>query len=225
MIDLLTCLWLFNTTLPAQSTLTAQAPQAELAAPADTTNGFTVNLTVELKKFEGEKSFLDIPEVLRVRLRQHDPLDRKRQNYPAFKMPDGSVPVLEATLALHSTEHPNWKEMTIGIPLTLLKKPTGKHEVVVNFSGVRWTLYADGVLLDNDFPFGYPQWAGQGTWKMDPEYVEQAYIPLTTLNRSDVRPVQGTKLSQSLLGNPKLCSELTDLFTKFNARVLAHSWP
>ena len=34
----------------------------------------------------------------------------------------------------------------------------GEHEVVVHFSGVRWTMYVDGELLDNDFPFGYPQW-------------------------------------------------------------------
>jgi hypothetical protein len=176
MIDLLTFLWLFNASQPAQSTLTAQAPQAELSAPANPTNGFTVKLTVDLKEFDGEKSILDIPDVLRVRLRQHDPLDRKRQNYPAFKMPDGSVPVLEATLALHSTEHPDWKEMTVGIPLALLQKPLGKHELVLNFSGVRWTLYADGVLLDNDFPFGYPQWPARGSWRLDPEYVKQAAL-------------------------------------------------
>ena len=70
MIDLLTFLWFFNTSQPAQSTLTARAPQTEFATPAETTNGFTVKFTVDLKKFEGEKSLLDIPEVLRVRLRQ-----------------------------------------------------------------------------------------------------------------------------------------------------------
>ena len=181
MIELLTTLWLFQTAQSAQSTLTAQAPQAAFAAPANTTNGFTVNLTVDLKKFDGEKSILEIPEVLRVRLRQHDPLDRKRQNYPAFKMPDGSVPVLEATLCFHSTEHPDWKDMTIGIPLALLKKPEGEHEIVLNFSGVRWTMYVDGELLDNDFPFGYPQWPARDSWKLDPEYVKQAALHLPAI--------------------------------------------
>jgi hypothetical protein len=176
MIDLLTLLWFFNTSQPAQSTLTAQAQQGEFAAPADPTNGFTLKLMVNLQKFDAEKSILDIPEVLSVHLRQHDPLDRKRQNYPAFKMADGSVPVLEATLALHSTEHSDWKEMTIGIPLAMLKKPTGEHEIVLNFSGVRWTLYADGELLDNDFPFGYPQWPTRHTWRLDPANVKQAAL-------------------------------------------------
>jgi hypothetical protein len=181
MIELLTTLWLFQTAQPAQSTLTTQAPHAEFAAPAETTNGFTVKLTVDLQKFDSEKTILEIPEVLTVRLRQHDPQDRKRQNYPAFKMPDGSVPVLEATVALHSTEHPDWNQMTIGIPLALLAKPDGEHEVVLNFTGVRWTLYADGKLLDNDFPFGYPQWPAQASWKMDPRYVKQAVLHFPTI--------------------------------------------
>jgi hypothetical protein len=135
MVDLLTLAWLFNTAQPAQSTLAAQAPQAEFAAPANPTNGFTVKFTADLRKFEGEKSILEISNVLSVRLRHHDPLDRKRQNYPAFKMPDGSVPVLEANLLLHSIEHPDWRNMTIGIPLALLQKPEGEHEIVLNFSG------------------------------------------------------------------------------------------
>ena len=78
-------------------------------------------------------------------------------------MPDGSVPVLEANVVLHSREHPDWKNMTIGIPLALLKKPEGEHQIVLNFSGVRWTMYVDGELLDNDFPFGYPQWADRNS--------------------------------------------------------------
>lgn len=176
MIELLTFLWMFNTSQPALSTLTAQSQQAELAVPAIATNGFTVKLTVDLKKFDIERNLLDIPQVLRVRLRQHNPQDRNRQNYPAFKLPDGSVPVLEATLRLHSAEHPDWKEMTVGIPLALLRKPAGAHEVVLSFSGVRWTLYADGALLDNDFPFGSPQWPARSSWRLDPEYVKRAAL-------------------------------------------------
>ena len=179
MIELLTFLWLFNASQPARSTLTAQAPRAEFAAPANTTNGFTVKFTVDLKKFDGEKTILEMPNVLSVRLRQHDPLDRSRQNYPAFKMPGGSTPVLEANVALRSVEHPGWTNMTIGLPLALLKKPEGEHDVVLNFTGVRWTIYVDGELLDNDFPFGYPPWAGKNTWKLDAEYVKKAalYLP------------------------------------------------
>ena len=187
MIELLTLAWLFNTSQPARSTLTAQAPQAEFVAPANTTNGFTVKFTVDLKKFDGEKDILEIPGVLGVRLRQHDPLDRKRQNYPAFKMPDGLVPVLEANVVLHSAEHPDWKDMTIGIPLAMLKKPEGEHEVVLNFSGARWTMYVNGELLDNDFPFGYPQWAERNAWKLDAGYVGKAAIYLPAIKPEQKR--------------------------------------
>ena len=179
MIELLTLLWLFNASGPAQSTLNVQAPQAQFAAPAKTTDGFTIKFTADLRKFDGEKNILDIPSVLSVRLRKHDPRDRQRQNYPAFKMPDGSCPVLEATVSIHSAEHPDWQNMTIGIPLAMLKHPESRHEVVLNFSGVRWTMYVDGELLDNDFPFGDPQWSQNNAWKIDPEYVKTAalYFP------------------------------------------------
>jgi hypothetical protein len=182
MIELITLLWMFNTAQPVQSLLTAQAPQAEFAAPANPTAGFTVKFTLDLKKFAGERKLLEIPNVISVGLRQHDPLDRNRQNYPAFKMPDGSVPVLEATVVLHSAEHADWKNMTIGIPLALLKKPEGEHEVVLNFSGARWTMYVDGELLDNEFPFGYPQWEKTTPWKLDGEFVTRAaiYLPAIT---------------------------------------------
>lgn len=179
MVELLTWLWLFNPSQPALSTLSMRAPEAVFMTPAKATNTFTIKFTVDLRKFRSENNIVEIPNVLNVRLRHHSPLDRNRQNYPAFRMPDGSVPVLEATVVLHSTEHPDWKNMTIGIPLALLKKPEGEHEIVLHFTGVRWTMYADGLLLDNDFPFGYPQWGETNTWKMNAEHVKEAalYIP------------------------------------------------
>jgi hypothetical protein len=181
MVELLSLLWLFNTTQPAQSTLTTQTPEAEFVSPANTENGFTVTFSVNLKSFDGEKNILEIPNVLSVRLYQHDPLDRNRQNYPAFKMPDGSVPVLEAKIVLHSIEHPDWKNMTIGIPLAMLKRPFGEHEIVLNFTGANWKMYVDGEMLDNDFPFGYPQWADKNRWKMNTEFVKKAAIYLPAI--------------------------------------------
>lgn len=176
MIQLLTLLWLFNTSQPALSTLTREIPQAEFVAPADPAQGFTIKLAVALKKSDTDGSLLEIDDVLRVRLRQQDPRDRARQNYPAFPMPDGSVPVLEATLKLQSVEHPDWTEMTIGIPLAMLQHPWGEHEIVLNFSGVRWTMYVDGECLDNDFPFGHPKWSGMSRWRLDPAQVSHAAL-------------------------------------------------
>ncbi len=179
MIELYRWSWLFNAERAAQSTLKAGVTEAEFAGPAGEGKSFTVKLTVTLKKFEGEKTILEIPGVLKVQLRQHDPLNRDRQNYPAFKMPDGSVPVLEATVVLHSAEHPDWQNMTVGIPLAMLSRPEGEHEVVLHFTGIRWTMFVDGEPLDNDFPFGYPQWEGRNRWKLDAQYVTAAavYVP------------------------------------------------
>lgn len=181
MVELLTLVWLFNTSQPARSMLTAQAPHGQLVAPDDTAAAktFTVKFTVDLKKFDGERIILDIPNVLTVRLRQHDRRDRRGQNYPAFPMPDGSVPILEAAVVLHSAEHPDWKNLGVGIPLAMLKNPQGLHEVVLDFTGVLWTLYVDGRRLDNNFGFGYPRWTEQNTWKIDPQYVTAAsvYLP------------------------------------------------
>lgn len=53
MVELLTLLWLFNPSQPALSTLTAQAPQAEFAVPANAGNTLTVKFTVDLKKLSG----------------------------------------------------------------------------------------------------------------------------------------------------------------------------
>lgn len=169
----------FKTLQPALSTITGHAPRAAFTVPQGSTNSFTLRFKVKLSQFAGEKTILEIPQVVRVGLRQHDPRDRKRQNYPALKMPDGSVPVLEAHLALHSTEHPDWTNMTIGIPLAMLPQPQGEHDMVLSFSGVDWKLYADGELLDDDFPFGYPQWAEHNTWNLDSQHVTSAalYLP------------------------------------------------
>lgn len=183
MLQLLTLLWFFNPSQPALSTLTAEKPQATFAAPANADHGFTIRFTVDLNKVRGERSVLEIPGVLDVRLLEQGSSDRNRQNYPAFRMPDGSLPVLEATLTLHSTEHPDWKTMTIGIPLAMLKEPKAPHEVVLQFTGVRWTLYVDGRLLDNDFPFGYPRMGEKPSWRLDPEHVKTAslYVPAIEL--------------------------------------------
>lgn len=190
MVHLLTLLWLFNPAQPATSVLTPATPRAEFVAPANTTNGFTLRLRLKLSPSQAEHRILEIPQVLQVVQRQHDPRDRRRQNYPAFKMPDGSVPVLEATLTLHSVEHPEWTNMTVGVPIALLRNPLGEHEVVVHFTGARWSLYVDGELLDNDFPFGYPRWPEGSSWSLAPEAVKRAelFAPALAPEKAEAQP-------------------------------------
>jgi beta-fructofuranosidase len=171
-----TATWLFDTERLSQASLDAGTPKADFTVPANEANTFTIICTVDLAKFNSEKHILEIPDVVSVILRQHDPADRERQNYPSFPLSDGSVPVLEATITLHSIEHPDWQRMTIGIPLGMLDNPDGEHAVILDFTGTRWTMYVDGEVLDNDFPFGYPRWGVQNSWKLDRTYVESAAL-------------------------------------------------
>ena len=177
-VELLSSSWFFDfTKKPAESTLTKQLHQAELMAPEDIEKGFTIKFKVDLKSFENEKTILEIPEILNVRLRQHDVKNRRRQNYPAFKMIDGTVPVLEASISLQlPTEKREIEKMTVGIPLAMLENPMGEHEVILNFSGIQWTMYVDNILLDNDFALGYPNWNGKSSWMLNPEYISRAEI-------------------------------------------------
>ncbi|SKC20628.1 Sucrose-6-phosphate hydrolase SacC, GH32 family [Dyadobacter psychrophilus] len=160
----------------ALSTLSAEKPAGTFKAPSDSSS-FTIKMKVTFKSDIISRTLLDIPGVLNVKTFQHDVKDRKRQNYPVFSRPDGSVPVLEAALRLHSPTEPKGpQDMPIGIPLAMLEKFEGEHEIILHFSGVRWALYVDNELLDNDFPLGYPKWGKQSSWKIDPEIVSKAEI-------------------------------------------------
>jgi hypothetical protein len=120
-------------------------------------SSFTLTFSTALHKPEQPTVLASIPDVLDVKLYMRDADDNDMLlNYCNFRMPDGSLPVMEATLHLTSTQHPEWNRMTIGFPLACLKEPYGKHDFMLNFTGVRWELYADGELMDCDYPFGYP---------------------------------------------------------------------
>ncbi|RZJ70638.1 MAG: hypothetical protein EOO45_12585, partial [Flavobacterium sp.] len=160
----------------ALSSLSTQKADASFKVPSDSSS-FTIKMQVNLKDEKSAVKLLEIAGVLNLTMFLHDPKDRKIQNYPAFPMPDGSIPVLEAALRLYSATEPKGsREMSVGIPLAMLKKPHGDHEVVLHFSGVRWTLYVDNELLDNDFPLGYPKWGSGSTWKINSSFISKAEI-------------------------------------------------
>lgn len=180
-IDLLSRWWNFDFNAPAQGTLGKNVKSGDFVTrnPED---GFTVKLEVNLKKTEGQQTLLEIPGVLSVYLRRESPTVRDRQNYPAYLMADGSLPVLEAALKLFRQEPGSQgRKMVIGYPLAMLKNSYGKHEVVLNFSGVQWTMYVDGELVDNDFPIGYPKWDTKSSWFAASGWVENAAIFMPAL--------------------------------------------
>ena len=170
--------WHFSEEVP-QSDLSSKKTKAPFTGPADSSS-FSIKMWVNLTAEKSPVELLNIPDVLTVKTFDHNPTDRKGQNYPAYPMADGSVPVLEAALRLHFPAEPKGaRDMPIGIPLAMLKKVAGEHEVVLHFSGVRWTLYVDNELVDNDFALGYPKWGKQSTWEINPARVAKAelYVP------------------------------------------------
>ncbi|OOQ61410.1 glycoside hydrolase family protein [Mucilaginibacter pedocola] len=162
----------------ASNQLSQQKTSAAFPVPP-AKSSFTVKLKANLQPTDPTKTLLEIPGVLKVTTYKANPADRKMQNYPAYPMPDGTVPVLEASLKLYPKAEEPGRDMVVGIPLAMLKKPFGEHEIALDFSGVRWTLYVDDELVDNDFPLGYPKWEGQNTWKINPALVSNAelFIP------------------------------------------------
>lgn len=175
-VDLLSHWWKFGLSTQAQGTLTKGSVKGEFITK-DPAQGFTLKLNVNLEKTEGQKNILEIPGVLSVHIRRASPDVRDRQNYPAYKMADGTLPVIEASIDLFRQEPGSEKKtMEIGYPLGMLKHSYGKHEVILNFSGAQWTMYVDGELMDNDFPIGYPKWDSKSSWSIDPKFVENAEI-------------------------------------------------
>ncbi len=176
-VELRSPFWNFEFPASACSQLSRTVAQSALSLPDDLTQGFTIRLAADLRLPEAERTLLEVPGVLRAVLRQHDPDDRKTQNYPAYKMPDGSVPVLEASLSLESPTQPGeFQDLKVGIPLAILERPEGAHDIVLHFSGISWSLYVDGRLYDNDFALGYPLASRMKSWSLDPDFVSEAAL-------------------------------------------------
>lgn len=175
-MDQLSPFFTFTAKNQPQRTLTKSDPKSVFIA-GKKSDGFTIKIQADLKDLPGEHTLLEIPGLLILKLKQTDPGQRDRQNYPAFPLPDGSVPVLEATLTLSPPEEKVFsRDMTIGFPLAALEHPWGEHEIILNFTGVRWTIYADRQLMDNDFGIGYPNFGDDNEWELNAGFVSQAGI-------------------------------------------------
>ena len=168
-IDLQTRSYRFTATSDPVSALSSDSPEG---IPS-----FTARLTLDIKIPSEPRTVLVIPGILNVALRQHDPSVWNPQNYPACPMPDGTVPVLEAALTLHSTVTPGEvRDMVVGVPLALLDEPEALHDVILDFTGVRWSLYVDGILCDNDFALGYPMSSEDLEWRIDSSAVANVSV-------------------------------------------------
>lgn len=210
-IDLLSPFFNFENAEPAGSVLNQSAPEGSFKSNANPEKGFAIKFIVDIKAFKDTINLITLPGVMTVDLRMADPQKRDRQNYPAFTMEDGSLPVLEAQLILHSLndrrenqyKEKDSREITIGCPLAMLPNPFGKHEVVINFTGSKWTMYVDNELMDNDFPIGYPLWPENQNWNIDPAIVEKAEIFFPALKATRDIAEKNTARADLLFWTPK----------------------
>ncbi len=175
-MELLSPYFSFKGKATSQSTLDKNKPDGIFYA-GKREDGFTIKMLVNLQNIMKEQSILEIPGIVSVKLKQEDPAVRTRQNYPASSMSDGTVPVLEAAVTLTSPmEKVFSRDMTIGFPIAALKNPWGDHEIILSFTGVRWTMYVDGQVMDNDFAIGYPNFGEDNSWQLNSNFVSQASI-------------------------------------------------
>ncbi len=138
---------------------------------------FSIKMKVRFQPFEKEQEIMEIPGVTWVRIRQADPNNRQRENYPASPMPDGSVPIVEAVLRLGAKDiNVFTRDLEIGFPLAALKNPWGEHELVLHFSRTSFSIYANSELMDNDFAIGYPRWGTNTSWTIDPALISEAAL-------------------------------------------------
>ena len=154
-----------------QAVLGKGIAEAPLHYGGQTEDGFCLEFDLNVQPGFDDTEILGIDNVLSVSLYRDYTQKHKEQNYAGFTLPDGRVPVLQATLQLKETG-----EITVGLPLSMLKKPWGKHEVVLNFSGIAFTLYVDGQLFDNDFAVGYPPKEMSIRWHRNARHVTFASL-------------------------------------------------
>ncbi|MBQ3809788.1 MAG: hypothetical protein II839_03100 [Kiritimatiellae bacterium] len=115
-------------------------------APA--AGGFTIRFRADFSGAAADEPLLEAgPVRVALRLAGRTPgledYDALRGNYLAFPAPDGSCPVLEATLPGRGGR--------VGVPLGALPRADGEHGVTLRFAPPRWTICVDGVR-DEDFP-------------------------------------------------------------------------
>lgn len=106
--------------------------------------GFTAFFRIDLDGVEADEPLYEAgPFRLELRIAGRtaglEDYDQSIGNYLNFTMPDGMCPVAEATLA----------ELRIGIPLGIIERSGGLHDVVVNLADSHFSIAIDGHMDDD----------------------------------------------------------------------------
>lgn len=141
-------------------------------------NGFIIKLRLtKLPAYNAE--LLNINRCIKITQRVLTPEDKA--NMSAYEISecyfqktyaDGSVPVIEAEINLSSPNHPDWKTMKLGI--NLLMYDISEKDLYIVYDTVNFRLVYDGIVINNNMPFGTLQKPESSTVKINTEY--SAYI-------------------------------------------------
>lgn len=174
--------------ITASAQLDSAQPEGEIAGSYRLKDGFILSFSMKLETADSNHVLVEIPQVLEVRSRISGAEDSRGQNYQAYPMEDGSIPVLEASLWLNDRNGKK-RPLTTGIPLSLLNDPFGENTIYLQFTGTEWSLYVNGRLYDNDFAIGYPETDDLSFWKIDNSKVSHAelYMPALTASKGNER--------------------------------------
>lgn len=170
----------------SNSCLTFDVDDAEKIIEGDEQAGFTLCLNAELPPVSESHTLFEIADMLCIELKSVSLEYNSPQNYKPYPLADGSVQVLEATLALQSPfSADEVNHLCVGVPLSMLDEPFSTHDIVLHFTGVEFTLFVDGKLYDNDFAIGYPSYKGSKKWHKS-EVVSDAKFFTPALNKKQV---------------------------------------
>ena len=119
---------------------------ASLAAPGAPVDDFTVRCKVDISGVAADEPLYEVgPLRLSFRMAGKDEGLRKYDtsfgNYLNFPLPDGSCPVIEATM----------RGLRVGIPLGFLKRRDGVHDVRLFCAKSHLTIEVEGHLDDDMF--------------------------------------------------------------------------
>lgn len=93
------------------------------------------------------------------------------ENFLSCRAPDGSCRVVEIAIRVTQPDHPGWKEMKIGIPLSRSEK-----EIFFVYTGVYLRIIAGGEVLNENLPVGTLNPCSGPFAPPAPEYVESLKI-------------------------------------------------
>lgn len=121
-------------------------------------NGFVIRVRINKQPSCGAE-ILNIDGCVKITQRLLQPQDKEKLTYYEVgecyfqeTNEDGCVPIAEVEINLHSDNHPDWKTMKLGIN-TLMYDIT-ERDLYIVYDTVNFRLVYDGVVINNDMPFG-----------------------------------------------------------------------